>query len=432
MIDTQATTVFIILFILLSILSFIVAGAEVAFFTLSQKDINLLKTKQQPGYKRVVDLLEEAKPLMGALLIAENFFNIIIIVLANNLLDGVIQFERYELGWLEIVVKAVIIAVILILFCQFLPRMYAKQNNIRFSKDFGAVVEGVFYLFKRPGFWLMRYSDAIKRSFSGTGERAYKMEEIYDVIDISNPGDDENTAKEKDILKGIAKFSNITVKQVMKTRLDVSGIEKSMRFKDVVTLIENWHYSRLPVYVKDLDEIAGMLHSKDLLPHLDEDADFNWHTLIRPAYFVHEHKLIEDLLKEFQSKRIHFAVVVDEFGGTSGIVTLEDIMEEVIGDIRDEFDEDETDCKKLDDYNYIFKGSTNISNVCKFMQLPIETFNGVKGESDTVAGLVLEIAGKIPEQNEIITAGDFDFQVTEFEKNRLKKIKISIRPGQPS
>lgn len=432
MIDTQATTVFIILFILLSILSFIVAGAEVAFFTLSQKDINLLKTKQQPAYKRVVDLLEEAKPLMGALIIAGNLFNIVIIVLANNLLDGIVQFEQYELGWLEIVIKAVVISIILILLCQFLPRMYARQNNIRFSKDFGVVVEGVFYLFKRPGFWLMKYSDAIKRSFSGSKERAYKMEEIYDVIDISNPGDDENTAKEKDILKGIAKFSNITVKQIMKTRLDVSGIERSASFRQVVHLIKSWQYSRLPVYVKDLDEIAGMLHSKDLLPYLGENDNFDWHKLIRPAYFVHENKLIEDLLKEFQLKRIHFAIVVDEFGGTSGIVTLEDILEEVIGDIRDEFDEDETDSKKVDDYNYIFQGSTNISTVCKFMQLPIETFDGVKGESDTLAGLVLEIAGKIPLPDEVITSGDFDFQVIETEKNRLKTIKISIRPGQPS
>lgn len=432
MIDTQATTVFIILFILLCMLSFIVAGAEVAFFSLTQKDINLLKTKQQPAYKRVVDLLEEATSLMGALLIAGNLFNIIIIVLANSLLNGIIEFDQYQLGWLEIVIKAIIIATILILFCQVLPRMYAKEYNIRFSKDLGLVVEAIFYLFKRPGFWLMKYSDAIKRSFSGSGERSYKMEEIYDVIETTSPGEDDISAKEKDILKGIAKFSNILVKQIMKTRLDVSGIEKSLTFKEVVHLIENLHYSRLPVYVKDLDEVAGIIHSKDLLPYLNQNEDFEWQSLIRPAYFIHENKLIEDLLKEFQSKRIHFAIVVDEFGGTSGIVTLEDIIEEVIGDIKDEFDEEESVCKKLDEYNYIFKGTANISRICNFMQIPIETFDGVKGESDTVAGLVLELAGKFPSLNETITSGDFDFQVIEIEKNRLNKIKISIRMGQNS
>jgi CBS domain containing-hemolysin-like protein len=253
------------------------------------------------------------------------------------------------------------------------------------------------------------------------------MDELDNAID--NRDNDTASQKEKNILKGIVKFGNIMVKQVMKTRLDVHGIEHQASFIDVIKCVEDLHYSRLPVYKEDLDEVVGMIHTKDLLPHLDE-IDFNWHPLIRPPYFIHEQKLIEDLLQEFQVKRIHFAVVVDEFGGTSGIVTLEDIMEEIIGDIRDEFDEEDITHKKLDDFNYIFEGKTMINDVCRMMELNQEIFDDVRGDSDSLAGLVLEIAGEIPQNNQVIPLGDFDFTVIEKEKNRLQKIKVTIKPQQ--
>lgn len=214
----------------------------------------------------------------------------------------------------------------------------------------------------------------------------------------------------------------------MKGRLDVSGIEYNSSFSHLMQRIEELHYSRLPVYKDDLDEVAGIIHTKDLLPHLDKPADFDWHTFIRPALFVHEQKLIEDLLQEFQSKRIHFAVVVDEFGGTSGIVTLEDILEEVIGDIKDEFDDEEATFKKLDDNNYIFEGKTMINDVCKAMELTVDTFDMVKGEADTLAGLVLEIAGEIPKAMGVIECGDFEFTVLELKKYRIEKVKVTIKP----
>jgi CBS domain containing-hemolysin-like protein len=271
----------------------------------------------------------------------------------------------------------------------------------------------------------MKFAESVEKKFSSNEGRAYRMEEMIDTV---NPGDDENTTKEKDILKGIAKFSNIFVKQIMKTRLDVSGIDHKTSFKELVKKVEELHYSRLPVYKDDLDEVVGIINTKDLIPYLDNEDDFDWRFLMRQPYFVHENKLIDDLLQEFQSKRVHFAVVVDEFGGTSGIVTLEDILEEVIGEIKDEFDEEETGFKKLDDYNYLFEGRTPIADVCRLMQLPIDTFNGVKGESDSLAGLVLEIAGEIPKINQVISSGDFDFTVLEIAKNRLQKIKTTIRP----
>ncbi len=421
-IDPQATTVLVILLLALMILSFVVSGAEVAFFSLTHKDINLLKTKQQTTYKRVVDLLEEPKALLASLIITNSFANIAIIVIGNILLDGITEPE-----WTQFLIKTLTIVIVLVLFCEILPKIYARQNNIRFAKDFGIVVEAVFYLFKRPGNWFIKYTNIIEKKLSGNTGLYYKMEEIYDVIDITTPGNDENSVKEKDILKGIAKFSNITVKQIMKTRLDISGIDYKTSFREVEKKIEELHYSRLPVYKDDLDKVIGVIHTKDVLPYLNSPDDFNWLTLMRQPYFVHENKLIEDLLKEFQSKHVHFSVVVDEFGGTSGIVTLEDIVEEVIGDIRDEFDEEESGFKKIDDNNYIFDGNTSISDVCKLMHLPVDMFDVVKGDSDSLAGLVLEIAGKIPTVNEVITSGDFDFIVIEIIKNRLKKIKISIK-----
>jgi CBS domain containing-hemolysin-like protein len=213
----------------------------------------------------------------------------------------------------------------------------------------------------------------------------------------------------------------------MKTRLDVNGIEYSTSFSNLVKSVEELHYSRLPVYKNDLDEVVGIVHTKDLLPHL-EDNDFNWHPLMRAPYFVHEQKMIEDLLREFQLKRIHFAIVVDEFGGTSGIVTLEDIVEEIIGEIKDEFDEEDIGYKKLDEFNYLFEGKTMINDVCKMMELDSDMFDSVRGDSDSLAGLVLEIAGEIPHIDQVIPSGDFEFIVLEMAKNRLHKIKVSIKP----
>lgn len=424
-IDPQSTTALIILLLVLIFFSFVVSGAEVAFFSLTNKDINLLKTKQQPSFSRVVDLLEQPKELFASFILANSLLNIGIIIILNILLDGI---TKTEYQWVEFAIKVVVVAVILILFCEILPKILARQNNIRYAKDFGVIAEGVFYIFKRPGAWFMKHSDAVEKRFSRNANRAKRMEEIYDAIDTTTPGDDENTTKEKDILKGIAKFSNIFVKQIMRTRLDVSGLDHKTSFKELTKKVEELHYSRLPIYKDDLDEVVGIINTKDVLPYLDNEDDFNWHFLMRQPYFVHENKLIDDLLQEFQSKRVHFAVVVDEFGGTSGIVTLEDILEEVIGEIKDEFDDEETGFKKVDDYNYLFEGRTPTGDVCKFMQLPIDTFNGIKGESDSLAGLVLEIAGEIPKVNETISAGDFDFTVLEIAKNRLQKIKITIRP----
>lgn len=421
-INTQGTTVLIVLLLCLLVFSFIMSGAEVAFFSLTYKDINLLKTKQQPAYKKIIDLLDEPKTLLGSLLIANSFVNIGIIIISNLLIDDLVHFGT-TMAWVEFLIKVVVVTSVLVLFGEVMPKVLATQNNIRFAKDVAPVVEFISYLTKGMSNWLVKYSDIIERKLTNKKNSAYNNEEMSHAIDITYPEESE-----KNILKGILKFSNTSVKQIMKTRLDVHGIENTISFEELMKLVGELHYSRLPVYKEDLDEVVGMIHSKDLIPYINHGPEFDWHVLMRQPYFVHEQKMIEDLLKEFQSKRIHFAVVVDEFGGTSGIVTLEDILEEVIGEITDEFDEEDAAHKKLDDHNYIFEGRTMINDVCKYMQLPLDTFDMVKGEADSLAGLVLEIAGEIPYVSQVIPCGDFEFTVLEVERNRINKIKITIKP----
>ncbi len=407
-------------------LSFVVSGAEVAFFSLTFKDINLLKTKEQSYYKRIIDLLEDPKGLLASLLIANSFTNIAIIIVSNVLIDSFLQSQKPMPLWIDFTIKVAAVTSLLVLFCEVLPKIYANHNNIRFLKNFGIITEGTYYLFHGMGNWLVKYSDMIEKKLSRKSKNTYSLEELDHAIDITT--NNAASEKEKNILKGIVKFGNITVKQVMRTRLDVSGIEYNTNFQELLNKTEELHYSRLPVYKEDLDEVVGILNTKDVLPYINSTDDFDWHSLLRAPYFVHEHKLIEDLLKDFQLKRMHFSVVVDEFGGTSGIVTLEDVMEEIIGDIKDEFDEEDSGFKKIDEHNYLLDGSIMINDACRLMELPADTFDNVKGESDSLAGLVLEIAGEIPQQNQVITSGDFEFIVLEIHKNRLQKIKITIKP----
>lgn len=424
-ISSQAVTVSIFLLVVLLLISFFVAGAEVAYFSLSYKEINMLKTKQQPGYKRIVDLLEHPQTLLASLLIANSFVNISIIIISNFIMDALIVFNN-QLWWAELLIKVLSVTFLLVLFGEVMPKVMATQNNIRFAKDAGPLVEGISLLFKSLSQRLVGTSDFIERKLAKKSNTSYSLEELDHAIDITT--DSEASQKEKNILKGIVKFSNITAKQVMKARLDVSGIEYSTSFADLIKRVEELHYSRLPVYKEDFDELVGMLHTKDLLPYIENLPDFDWHSLMKPPYFIHEQKMIEDLLQEFQTKRIHFAVVVDEFGGTSGIVTLEDILEEIIGEIKDEFDDEESGFVKTDDFNYIFDGKVMIHDVCRVMELPMEIFDEVRGESESLAGLVLELAGDIPAANTVISSGDFEFTVLEVLKNRLQKIKVTIKP----
>ena len=423
-ITPAATGALIFLVVILFTLSFLLAGAEVAFFSLTFKDINVLKTKKQPAYRRIVSLLDQPKTLLASMLITNSFVNIGIILFSNFLIDDWIGGFHLSL-WAVFLIKVVAVTFLLLLFGEVLPKVWATHHKVWFAATASLIVEIFNSLFYRFSKRMVRFSDRVEKKFSADHSSAMDSSRLDYAIDLLP--EHEATSEEKQILKGIRKFGDTTVKQVMRTRLDVSGVDFNSSFADTIRKVEELHYSRLPVYRNSLDEVVGMLHTKDMLPHLNKPDDYDWHALMRQPYFVHEQKLIEDLLQEFRNRRMHFAVVVDEFGGTSGIVTLEDVMEEIIGEIKDEFDDEESSNKKIDEFNYIFEGKTMINDACKAMQLPGETFDGVRGDSDSLAGLVLEIAGEFPQVNEEVISGDFTFIPLEINKNRIDKVKVIIK-----
>jgi len=422
-VNPQSTTFLVIVLMALLLLAFTISGAEVALFSLNNKDVNILKTKQHTAAKRIITLLEEPKEVYASLLIASTFINICIAILFNFLISQFISFGDIPFA-VEMLIKVMVIAFGLLFFCEVLPKIWATQNNLRFAYGSSFVIETIHLVLRRISKGVVSLADGIGKRLGANKSQALSNREIDEAIDIKS--DEEASPAEKSIMKGVVKFGNISVRQIMRSRLDVSGIEYTTSFGDLTRKIEELYYSRLPVYKGNLDEIAGIINTKDLIPFVDEGNDFDWHPLMRQPYFVPESKLIEDLLRDFQSRRIHFAIVVDEFGGTSGIVTMEDILEEVIGEIRDEFDEEESGNRKLDDNNYVFDGKTMIHDMCRLMRLPTDTFDQVKGDSESAAGLVLELAGEFPKLNTEIPCGDFLFTVIEVENNRVKLVKVTV------
>jgi gliding motility-associated protein GldE len=424
-VNPQSTVFLVVFLFILLLLSFIASGAEVALFSLHSKDVNMLKTKQHAAARRIISLLEERKAVYTSLLIASGVFNISIIILSNFLLSPLFHVGSIRIFVpvdVDMLIKIVLIAFVIVFFGKMLPKVWAAQNTLRFAYSVSSVVEALHLLLRRISLRMVAIADQISETSGANESEATSMKELDDAIEINNV---QTSIEEKNILKGIVKFSNISVRQIMKFRLDVNGIDYHTSFPDLIKKVEELHYSRLPVYRGSLDETVGIVNTKDILPFIGQQ-DFDWHGLIRATLFVPESKLISDLLKEFQAKRIHFAIVVDEFGGTSGIVTMEDIMEEIIGDIKDEFDEEESAVKKLDENTFIADAKIMLYDICRTLRLPIDTFDAVKGESDSLAGLVLEIAGGFPSVNETVSSGDFDFTVLEIEKNRIKTVRIFI------
>lgn len=419
----QGTTFLGVLLLILLLVSFAIAGNEVALFSLSKKDLDILKTKQHPSAKRIVNLLSAPKELYATLLIAGTFVNICIILLSNYLLLELIPWGNIPSA-LQLLIRVLLIVFVVFFGARILPKVWATQHNLRFANDWSFVATGLHTILHGISVRVVQLADGISKTAGADRSEAMNMQELDEAIDIKS--DEEASIEEKNIMKGVVKFGNIAVRQIMRSRLDVSGIEYNTSFTDLLKKVEELHYSRLPVYKESLDEIVGILNTKDLLPHLQKSEDFDWHSLLRAPFFVPEPKLIEDLLKEFQQKRTHFAVVVDEFGGTSGIVTMEDILEEVIGDIRDEFDEEEIEAHKIDDKTYVFEGKIMLQDLCRMLQLPLNIFDEVKGDSDSLAGLLLELVGELPSKDQVISSGDFEFRVLEIQQNRIQRVQLKI------
>ena len=413
-------TILIIAILILLLMSAIIAGAETAYFSLSGKDINFLKTKEKQSARIASQLLEQPKMLLATILVANNFINIAIVITTNVLVVSILPSHINHI--FSFLIQVVCVTFLLVLFGEVLPKVYASQNNLRMALFSAPLIRVLLSVFNPISRTLVNSTQFIEGKISSKTANI-SSEDFEHAIELTVGH--TATREEVNIFKGILKFGNISARQVMRTRLDVSAIDHDMTFVEVRDYCLEAGYSRLPVYKESLDKIAGVIYTKDFLPHIDNDS-FDWHTLIRPAYFVHESKLIEDLLKEFQQKRMHFAVVVDEFGGTSGIITLEDIMEEIIGDIKDEFDEEDLNYKKIDEANFIFEGKTLINDVCRVIGIPSDTFDTVRGESDSLAGLIIEISGKFAAVNEIISYKQYEFTVLAIDKMRIQRVKLTI------
>ncbi|MEK6153202.1 gliding motility-associated protein GldE [Flavobacteriaceae bacterium 3-367] len=406
--------------------SALISGAEVAFFGLSPTDINEITEQKTNRGKIVTRLLERPKKLLATILIGNNAINIGIVLLFSSIGDTL--FARVNQVWFGFVsarfILEVIVATFLILmFGEILPKIYANRNRISFSHFMAYPLKLLDFVFT-PLSSPMRATTIFLYDKLGKQKSSLSVDQLSQALELTSEGD--TTKEEQKILEGIVSFGNTDTKQVMRPRIDIFALNEDMKFLEVMEEIKQNGYSRIPVFSETMDNVLGVLYVKDLLPYIDRKT-FNWISLIREPYFVPENKKLDDLLAEFQEKKNHLAVVVDEYGGTSGIVTLEDIIEEIVGDISDEFDDEDLVYSKLDDQNYVFDGKTALKDFYRVVKIEDEEdFEEQKGESETIAGFVLEIAGNFPKRGEKVQFKNYLFVVESLDKKRLKQIKITL------
>ena len=420
LVPTTGVIVAGVLACILLIFSGYASGSEIAFFSLSPNDLNELDEERNDCDRQIKELREDSERTLATILITNNLVNVTIIMLANYFIAHVIDFGMAY--WLEFVVITIFLTFLLLLFGEIMPKVYAGQHVLAFCR------------FSAPGIIALRrifypLSSVLLRSGMLAEKVVQKENHVLSVDDLEQALEltDENELKEeKNMLEGIVRFGDETAKEVMTSRQDVVDLDFRTSFADVLTCVVENNYSRIPVYQGSIDNIRGILYIKDLLPHLSKPSNFRWQSLIRPPYFVPETKKIDDLLRDFQENKVHIAIVVDEFGGTSGIITLEDILEEIVGEINDEYDEEEKPYTRINANTYVFEGKTLLSDFFKILDLDDETFEEVQGDADSLAGLLLEIKGDFPELHERIDFQNFTFEVTELDGHRISKIKVII------
>ncbi|MBW7845000.1 MAG: gliding motility-associated protein GldE [Bacteroidia bacterium] len=401
--------------------SALISGSENAFFGLTKNQINELTEPDNTIAKYISYLVQHPKHLLATILISNTFVNIAIVLVSTVAISIVFQFSEFPI--LGFFIEVVLVTFILVLFGEVMPKIYASQNNIRVAKFMAGPMFLLNKILTPFVFILVKSTSVIDKRITKKGH-ILSIDELTHAIDITN--EEETPKEEKIILKSIVNFGNITVKQIMQQRPDITAIKSDTPYKQLLLKISDWGYSRVPIYTDNLDNIIGILFIKDLLPHLSKDDTFEWKTLIRKPYFVPESKKIDDLLKEFQTKRVHFAVVVDEFGGTQGIVTMEDILEEIFGEINDEFDEDETVYSRLNDTTYVFEAKMLINDMCRFIGVETEVFDDIRNDADTLAGMLLELKGELPTKGAVILYKDFKFVIESVDKRRIKRVKVEL------
>jgi gliding motility-associated protein GldE len=408
----------IILFIML-LGSALVSGSEVAYFSFRPEDIEKLKIKKSKKAHSALKLYHKPEKLLSTILVANNTVNIAIVLLAAYLSSRMFDFSSEPI--IGFIINAVTITFLLLFFGEILPKVYASRNHVEMALLMAiplTVLEKVF----QPVTTFLIYSTSFVKNWTGARRSNISMDDLSDALELTSDEFDED----EKILKGIVNFGNINVSAIMCPRIDVTAVDIKSGFKNIISVIINSGFSRIPVYSESFDTVKGILYAKDVLPYTNNPGSFKWQSLLRPPYFVPETKKINSLLKEFQNKKIHMAIVIDEYGGTSGIITLEDILEEIVGEITDESDEDQTRYHKLDEKSYVFEGRVLLNDFCKIIEIEEDIFEEVRGESETLAGLILELTGEIPEKDHSIEFGKFTFKVKSVDRRRIKEILVEI------
>ena len=405
----------------LLLLSGFASGSEIAFFSLSPADVSELEQSKGNGDRNIKTLRSDSERTLATILIANNFVNVTIIMLCNYVFASVVHFGP-KAYWLQFLCITVLLTFLLLLFGEIMPKVYSRQNPLGFCRK---AVGGIMLV--RRLFWpletLLISSVAWMEKVVSKDSHVLSVDDLEQALELT---DKEEIKEEKSILQGIIRFGDETAKEVMTRRQDIVDIEIRSSFADVLDCIVENNYSRIPVYQDNEDNIRGVLSIQDLLPHLSKPATFRWQSLIRPGYFVPETKKIDDLLREFQENKVHIAIVVDEFGGTSGLVTMEDILEEIVGEINDEYDEDEKTYSKINYNTYLFEGKTLLSDLCKILNVDDEEFADVAGDADSLAGMLLEIKGDFPSLHERIDYRHYTFEIMGIEERRISRVKLVI------
>ncbi len=421
---TPAIILILFFIILLLICSALISGAEIAYFSLTPVQLKEIKTKESHINRIILNHIKSPKRLLATILISNNFANVGVVILSTYVSARLFDFTLYPL--LGFLVEAVVITFLILLFGEIMPKIYANQKQIEFATLMGKPLKVLVWLFYPLSSVLMITTRIVDKKLASQGQNI-SMSDLSDAIDLTV--EKGTPAEETKILKGIVRFSDIEVSEIMRSRMDIIAVEITQPFRKIIEVVVESGYSRIPAYEESFDNIKGVLYIKDLLPYINSEDNFNWAELLRPSFFVPENKKINDLLQEFQEKKIHLAIVVDEYGGTSGLVTMEDILEEIIGEITDEFDtpEDGIGYKKLDESNYIFEGKTSINDFCKVAGFDDDIFDEVKGDADSLAGVILELLGEIPEKGKNITYRNLRFNIISVDKRRIKQIKVTIK-----
>lgn len=415
--------------IVLLVLSGLISGSEVAFFSLTHDQIAKCKNSEDKKERRISRLLYNPKRLLATILIANNLVNIFIVTISTFATWKIVGPQGRE--GVAIAILTIAITTLIILFGEIIPKVYANHNGLGFARKTSGLLTIADKLSRPASWFLMALTGLIEKRMEKKGYNL-SVEEINQALEISVEKE-AVTEEEKGILKGIVNFGTLSAKQVMKSRMDITSIDIETDFHELMNQVNKTGYSRIPVYTETIDKIDGILYIKDLLPHLDNEEGFDWRVLLREGFFIPESKKIDDLFKDFQEKQVHMAIVVDEYGGTSGLITMEDVIEEIVGEINDEFDdESEISYQKVDDQTFIFEGKTSLNDFCKIINADSSEFDTVKGESESLGGLLLEINSVLPHAGEKINFDRFLFTIVAVDLRRIKKVKVYIKSEKPN